>query len=208
MIVCPTITVDEPEKYSSYLKTLTNFAQRIHLDCGDKEFTGRDLYPIQNLHWPESLVVDLHAMYEKPLNQIDTIISLNPNLVIVHAEAENIGLFIKEISQLPIKKGLAILQSTSPRQVIDYLDKIDHILVFSGKLGQWGGSADLGLTKKVKELRSMNPNLEISWDGGVNETNIRDISMSGVDVVNVGSYISCSDNPGQAYSNLIRAISK
>lgn len=207
MIICPTITVDNPEEYSKYLDILRSFASRIHLDCGDSEFTSRNLYPIENIHLPDELTVDLHAMFKNPIKKLETILSLHPSLVIIHAESENIENFLKQISQTPIKKGVAVLQSTPVSQIIGYLDELDHVLVFSGSLGKWGGNADLRLLNKVKELRSLKPSLEISWDGGVNDSNIKELKSAGVDVVNVGGYISKSENPKEAYLNLERAVS-
>ncbi|MGI0133798.1 MAG: hypothetical protein ACREBW_02415, partial [Candidatus Micrarchaeaceae archaeon] len=81
-------------------------------------------------------------------------------------------------------------------------DMIDHVLIFSGHLGHFGGSADTRLLAKVRELRSLKPSVEIGWDGGVNATNAAELAAGGVDVLNVGGFIQHAVNPVQAYSYL------
>ena len=46
----------------------------------------------------------------------------------------------------------------------------------------------------------------IAWDGGANAENIREIAKSGVDVINVGSAISKSENPEKEYQKLLNEV--
>ncbi len=51
-------------------------------------------------------------------------------------------------------------------------------------------------------LRKLKPELEIGWDGGVNDTNAAILVQSGVDVLNVGGFIQKSKDPQAAYNKL------
>jgi len=83
----------------------------------------------------------------------------------------------------------------------------DHVLVFGGHLGYQGGDADLNLLTKVKEIRRKYPDVEISWDGGVNKDNVEQITGAGVDILNVGGYIKNAKDPKSAYDLLASLVS-
>ncbi|MGH7237825.1 MAG: hypothetical protein ACREGF_04790, partial [Candidatus Saccharimonadales bacterium] len=79
---------------------------------------------------------------------------------------------------------------------------IDHVLVFSGHLGNFGGHADLKLLDKVKQIKAAQPRLEIGWDGGVNDRNAAKLAEAGVQVLNAGGYLHGAKNPAEAYQKL------
>jgi ribulose-phosphate 3-epimerase len=80
------------------------------------------------------------------------------------------------------------------------------VLVFSGNLGHHGGEADLGLLEKVRQIKVHHPEVEIGWDGGINDQNVKQLVEAGVEVLNVGGYIQKADYPERAYATLKRVI--
>ena len=82
------------------------------------------------------------------------------------------------------------------------LSTVDHLLIFAGTLGGFSDHNDLKQLAKVTTARSINPNLEIGWDGGANDTNVKTLADGGVDVITVGGYIQHSDTPQEAYAIL------
>ena len=62
------------------------------------------------------------------------------------------------------------------------------------------------LVSKVEEIKKLNPNIEISWDGGINIDNAKQLVESGIDVLNVGGYIAGAENSREAYMKLSEAI--
>ena len=206
--ICPTITADNSDEYYRQLNNVLNFTNRIHIDLAKYPFSPRNLIDVSQITWPDNLMVDCHIMINTPYNDLNNLIKLKPNLVIIHAEAS--GNFVKiadTLHKYNIKVGVGLLRATAPAVLEDVLDTIDHVLIFSGNLGYQGGSmADLRLLYKVKWLKDKAPNLEIGWDGGINEVNAYRLVSSGVNVLNVGGYIQNSINPKQAYANIRRAI--
>lgn len=189
-------------EYREAVERVAEFAERIHIDFADGVFAPTKLEPIEDAWWPIGLMVDFHIMYQRPLEHLETVISHQPNLAIVHAEAEGAWEFIRELEGLGIHRGVAILKDTPASVVKDHLEEIDHVLVFSGDLGYYGGKADLGLLKKVEELIIMKPTLEIGWDGGVNDKSAGPLADGGVNVLNTGGFIQKSDDPEAAYGKL------
>lgn len=201
--ICPTVTVDEESKYAPHLNLISNFAGRIHIDLADGKFTPNKLISIDDIWWPSNITVDLHVMYQKPMDYLNQLMVLGPELIIVHAEAEVKIKYLSEILHSHgIELGVALLRDTPVEKIQSDLSNIDHVLIFAGNLGFYGGHADLKLLDKVKALKFIKPTLEIGWDGGINDENIKALAEGGVDVANVGGFIANSDDPEAAYAKL------
>ena len=185
-VICPTVMGASSREYRGAIERIADFAERIHIDFADGIFAPSKLEPIEDAWWPIGLIVDFHIMYQRPLEHLETVVSHQPNLAVVHAEADGAWEFLRELDGLGIHRGVALLKDTPAASIKNYIDHIDHVLVFSGDLGYYGGKADMGLLEKVKELKAMKPELEIGWDGGVNDTSAKAIADGGVDVLNVG----------------------
>lgn len=202
--VCPTIMTDDPDLFLRQMEQAATYATRVHIDLGDGEFT-RNLVPIEDIWWPGGTRADLHVMYEEPFLHIPAILALQPQLVIVQAEATgDFMAFARELHRHGIEAGVCLLQQTSVETIVPGLDVIDHVLIFSGVLGQ-RGVADLSLLEKVQKLKALKPQLEIGWDGGANDTNARALADGGVDVLNCGGYLH-GKNPAEAYQKLLHTL--
>lgn len=202
--ICPTIDVEDTEAFQAQMERAAQFAHRVHIDLGDGKFTPNKLVSIEDIWWPGGVRADLHVMYEKPFKYLHPLIALGPQLIIIHAEAEgDFAAFAETAHHHGIEIGLALLQKTSVDSIKPALEYTDHVLIFSGNLGYQGGStADLGLLQKIKEVKAVKPSIEIGWDGGINDKNIRQLIEGGVEVANVGGYIQHSNNPARAYETL------
>lgn len=206
-IVCPTVMAMEPHQFREQIDSLSKFSKRIHIDLADGVFAPTKLIELEKLWWPDGMKVDLHMMYEAVIPFIDQIIKLKPDLVIVHAES--VGNFYeisKPLHAHSIKVGVAILPHTTVERVSPALKDIDHVLIFSGDLGHFGGHAKLSLLSKVKQIRKINQDIEIGWDGGINEDNALQLSQSGIDVLNVGGAINQAKDPAIAYAKIVKVI--
>ena len=202
-IVCPSVTATDPHEYREQMERVEKFAKRVHLDFMDGQFAPTESPAIESAWWPEHMVVDLHVMYVRPHDYIEKIIHLKPHLVIVHAEAEgHIEGMAKTLHAAGIKFGVALLAKTSVAVLKPFIKQLDHVLVFSGDLGHYGGVADLALLEKVTQLKRLKKSLEIGWDGGINHENAAALVRGGVQVLNVGGYIQRAEQPAVAYATL------
>lgn len=203
-VICPTVTPDTVKEYDRQAGILVKFARRVHLDFMDGKFAPSTSPNLADITKPEGVIVDLHVMYAAPAEDLDTIIALKPNLVVVHAEAD--GNFIEMANRLHehgIKIGVALLQQTPVSVLKPVINELDHVLIFSGNLGYQGGSAvDFGLLDKVKEIHKLKKGLEIGWDGGVNDENVKALADGGIDVINVGGFIMKAENPRERFETL------
>jgi len=208
--ICPTVTADNPDTFHSQMQLAAHLSGRIHLDVTDGQLAPRELLPLADVWWPGACRVDIHMMFERPLEHMDVLLALKPALVIAHAEGK--GSFVQFSNNLRangIQAGVALLPQTPVSTIANALDYVDHVLIFSGNLGYQGGSAaDLSLLQKVVELKRLKPQLEIGWDGGVNDQNICQLVDGGIEVANVGGFLQSAANQQTAYNTLTQLANR
>ena len=205
--IVPSILTDNKQDYRAQVERINVFTRRVQIDVTDGKFAPTETLDITNVWWPKNWEADLHLMATNPSEHIDTILKLNPTLCILHAEAsEDLMPTIQQLKDANIKVGIALLPSTFPGNVKPYIDVADHVLIFAGQLGVQGSPADLMQMEKIPLVRNMKPEIEIGWDGGANMTNIRALAHADLDVINVGSAISQSENPAQTFQELVAEI--
>lgn len=204
--IVPTITTHEPHIYREQMERIQPFASRVHVDLADGVFTeNRLLNPIQ-AWWPDGMAADLHLMYKDPVSQAETIISLQPQLVVIQAEAVGDLLrLVEHFHKFKLRVGVSLLPETSPQTAHALIEAAQHVLIFSGNLGHFGGVADLSLLDKVAAVKTINPAVEIGWDGGVSLDNAAQLAAAGVDVLNTGGAIQRADDPAAAFAALAAA---
>ncbi len=206
-IVCPSVTAPDAQAYREEMALVAPFAERVHIDFCDGVFAPIRLVNLAQAYWPDGMLADLHLMYQKPGDYLETAISLKPQLVIIQAEAEgDLVAMLRELHAVGIKAGVALLQNTQPDSAHEVIVEADHVLIFSGELGHFGGHVDFELLKKVPKIRAINPNVEICWDGGVNAENAAQLALGGVDVLVVGGAIQKAPDAAEAYKAIAKAL--
>lgn len=202
--ICPTITTSDLEQFNRSLATLQTFAKRIHIDVSDGTFASTQLVPISEMTLPEGPKYDFHIMSAKPSEHIAAVIEKKPALVVVHAEVDDDFMAISnQLRAAGIKFGVVLLRSTFPRRAQSLIAQADHVLVFSGNLGEQGGTADMLQIEKIPLIRAIKPDIEIGWDGGANLSNVRALARAGINVINVGGALSNASDPAAMYQSLI-----
>ncbi|OVE79346.1 hypothetical protein BVY00_00760 [bacterium G20] len=204
-VICPAILAEDENQYREQMEKVANFAHRIQIDLTDGKFAKNQTVRPEGAWWPVGIKADLHLMFEEPLAAAKKVAQHQPHMIIVHAEAKgSFETFAEYCRQHGIKVGVALLPQTAPQVIEAGLDKIDHVLIFSGDLGSYGGQANLELLRKVDYLKERKPALEIGWDGGVNMQNVAQLVSGGVDILDVGGFIQNAEDPERAFKSLQR----
>ena len=208
-VIAPAVLAESAEQYKEQVERITGFAERVHIDLTDGEFAPSFTVGVSELWAPAGWTIDIHLMAHKLDEYVPKLIALRPHLIIIHAEAEGDVLgALRDIKQAGIMAGLALLKPTVPRTVETLIKEADHVLIFSGELGKFGGSASLMQLEKIRLIKAINPNVEIGWDGGVMIDNAYSLVQGGVNVLNVGGAIQKSSDPQTAFSQLQQEITK
>jgi ribulose-phosphate 3-epimerase len=202
-VVAPAVLAETKEEFDVLVEKIKPFAKRVHIDLMDGQFAPTTSIKLDEVTLPPEWEVDLHVMYAQPDAYLEAMIRLKPMLIIIHAEAQGELLqTIEAIHKAGIKAGVALLRSTVPEDVAGLLAVADHALIFSGNLGEYGGTANMLQIEKIRLVKAINPTIEIGWDGGVNLSNAYTITLGGVDVVNVGGEIAAAADPAETYRQL------
>lgn len=207
--IVPAILSDNKQEYREQIERTNTFTRRVQIDVTDGTFAPTETLDITNIWWPKNWEADLHLMTARPSENLDTILKLSPSLCILHAEAnEDLLPIFTTLKEAGIKTGVALLPSTFPGSVKQYIEAVDHVLIFAGHLGVQGGQADLMQMEKIALVRNMKPELEIGWDGGANISNIRALAHADLDVINVGAALALAPNPAEVFQELVAEIDK
>ena len=209
-VIAPAILATNPDDYKNQVERLHPFAERVHIDVTDGFFAPNQTVPETQVWWPKEWKVDVHMMVARPSEHLSTIIQMNPNMVIFHAECEEdlVPIFEKLKAETLIKPAVALLRSTVPETCADAIRAAEHVLVFTGNLGEMGGQASMMQLEKIRLIKAINENVEIGWDGGANLSNVFSLTQSGVDVVNVGMAIAGNPDPEHMYRQMVDEINR
>ena len=209
-VIAPAVLAENADQYKQTIDRIQPFANRIHVDVSDGEFAPTFTVGFNELWWPEGWEVDIHAMVARPAEHLQTLVQLKPSMVIFHAEAntEQLPSVLATLQQYNIKAGISLLRPTVPASVTNLIQQADHVMVFTGDLGKYGGTANLMQLEKVRLIKQINPETEIGWDGGVNVDNAYTLTQGGVNVLNVGGAIQKAMDAETAYKQLVDEINK
>lgn len=208
-IIVPTITTDDKATFDANMAEFSKFSKRIHVDFSDGTFAPTKMLPLNQIQPVEGVEMDIHIMSARPSDYLSEVLRIKPSLCIVHAEVnDDLENFFKQLKDAGIKTGVALLRGTFPKRVQERIALADHVMIFAGELGKQGGAIDMLQTEKVALVRALKPDLEISWDGGASLSNIRALTHSDIDVVNVGSAISRASDKPAMYQSLITESEK
>lgn len=181
-------------------KTNTDY---IHIDYMDgifvdnKEFTIEEIKTLSKISTKK---LDIHIMAENPEPIIQELKDLNIEYITIHYEINKpLNKIINLIHNQGYKCGISIKPKTDPKNIIEYLEKIDLVLIMSVEPGKGGQKFIPDVLNKIKELKQNNLIIEI--DGGINDTNIEELKNI-VDIVVVGSYITNSSDYNKQINNL------
>lgn len=208
-VVAPALLAENPDDYKAQVERLHGFAERVHVDISDGEFAPTFTINEAQIWWPQEWIVDIHAMVARPSEHIETLISLKPHMIIFHVEVEeDIVPILQHVKKFGIKAGIALLRSTVPNTVSAAIEAADHVMIFSGELGRYGGTANMMQLEKARLIRNIRQDVEIGWDGGVTIENAYSLAQGGIDVLNVGGTIAQAEDPQTVYATLVNEINK
>ncbi|MDB5183921.1 MAG: rpe, Ribulose-phosphate 3-epimerase [Candidatus Saccharibacteria bacterium] len=207
--VVPCVTVSTPEEYKASLERIHLFATRIHVDISDGVFAPTKLIGPEHIWWPQGWEVDVHVMAEQPSFFVPQLVAIRPHMVTLHVETkEDLLPMLQQMKQVGIKVGISLMRQTVPSDFAGLIEAADHVMIFSGELGKYGGTASLMQLEKIRLIKNINAGAEIGWDGGISIENAFSLAQGGVEVFNVGGAIQKAADPQAAYNALVKEVNK
>ncbi len=175
-------------------------ADMYHLDVMDGEFTRYktiDYTYIEQLRERSPLIFDAHLMVKNVEKSIKQYIKAGADIITVHYEvfldAESLIKVLKKIKRAGKMAGLAVDIDTDVKVVDQFLKYLDMVTILCVKVGKGGQQFNETSLKKIKYVRSLNHDILIEADGGINPTTGAQCVRAGADVLVSGAYIYNND---------------
>ena len=175
----------------------TSEADWFHLDIMDGMFVPNISFGfpiIKHIKKHAKKPLDVHLMIVDPDRYIEDFHKVGADILTVHYEACNhLHRTVQKIKSLGMKAGVSLNPHTPAHLLKNIISDIDLVLIMSVNPGFGGQKFIPNSIEKVKELKQLiidkKSNALIEVDGGVDNTNAKDLVEAGCDVLVAGSYI-------------------
>lgn len=162
---------------------------------------------VKSLRNVSDLFFDVHLMISEPLKYIDSFAKAGADLITFHLESDSdVKQTIEAIKAAGCKAAVSLKPKTPAREVFEYLDILDMVLVMTVEPGFGGQSFMADMMPKVREIRdecnSRGLDLQIQVDGGINEENIGEAAKAGANVFVSGNTIFSAKDSAKMISLL------
>ena len=208
--ISPSILSADFSQLSSEIKKLEEGgADMIHVDVMDGHFVPNlTIGPpvISSLKKQSSIIFDVHLMISPVHKYIQAYSDAGADIITIHPEAtKDLDLSISKIKKLNKKVGISLNPETKVDVIINYLNKIDLVLIMSVNPGFGGQKFMPEVLDKVKRLKEIQEkqklDFDIEIDGGINFDNSKKVIEAGANILVSGTTIFKS-NDGDIKKNI------
>ena len=177
-------------------------ADMIHVDVMDGHFVPNlTMGPpiIKALRKYTKLPFDVHLMISPVHKYIQDYADAGADIITIHPEAtNNLKESINHIKKLNKKVGVSLNPETKIELILNFLNKIDLILIMSVNPGFGGQKFIPGALDKIKELKKIKDkkklNFDIEIDGGINFDNNKLAIEAGANILVSGTTVFKNNN--------------
>lgn len=202
--IIPSILVNSFEEFDEKVRAVEPYVKWVQLDVADGDFAPNKTWgdPVALHDYDAGVLIEAHLMVQEPEKVIDDWITGRSEerdsgiaRIYFHYEATSAHKdIIKKIKDSGKEAGIALLSETPLEVIMPFQNQLDAVLIFSGNLGFYGGSANWKsneekILTKISTMREYNPDVIIEVDGGMNLENARKVVEAGANVIISGSYI-------------------
>ena len=177
-------------------------ADMIHVDVMDGHFVPNlTIGPpvIKALKKQSSMIFDVHLMISPVHDYIEAFADAGADIITIHPEAtKDLESSILKIKKLNKKVGISLNPETKIEVIINYLDKIDLVLIMSVNPGFGGQKFMPEVLNKIKDLKKIQESkgidFDIEIDGGINFDNYQLAIEAGANILVSGTTVFKSNN--------------
>lgn len=178
----------------------------LHVDVMDGHFVPNISFGVpvlSSLSRVCDMFMDVHLMITNPIKYLQSFVGAGANSITFHIECDDdAGNCIRQIHDLNCRCGIAIKPSTNIDSILPYTDTVDMILVMTVEPGFGGQSFMPDMLEKVRKIRSLNSEINIQVDGGINSKSASSAVDAGANWLVAGSAIFGQKNFDKAVKSL------
>ena len=209
IIVAPSILAADFSRLSDEIhRVAAAGADWIHCDIMDGHFVDNISFGpeiVRIVRGLTSLPLDVHLMIEHADHYVPRFAKAGANSITIHVEPEakhDVGKTLRQIQDTGCRAGLTLNPETPFDLIEPFLHKIDLLLIMTVHPGFGGQPFRADQMQKVKRARSLNGEIDIEVDGGINAKTARLSIENGANVLVAGTSIFHSNDYAKAIREL------
>ncbi|MCA1556485.1 MAG: ribulose-phosphate 3-epimerase [Acidobacteria bacterium] len=183
----------------------------VHCDVMDGHFVPNitiGLPVVKSLRRATRLPLDTHLMISEPGRYAEQFVEAGADMVSVHVEIDpHLNRTLAAIRNKGAKAGIAINPATPLASLEESLAFADYVLLMTVNPGFGGQKFIPTMLDKVRRLRRMieerGLQTRIEVDGGIDRTNIADITAAGAEIIVAGTAVFGGGDPAQGVRDLL-----
>ena len=209
IIVAPSILAADFSRLSDEIhRVAAAGADWIHCDIMDGHFVDNISFGpeiVRIVRGLTTLPLDVHLMIEHADHYVPRFAKAGANSITIHVEPEakhDVGKTLRQIQDTGCRAGLTLNPETPFDLIEPFLHKIDLLLIMTVHPGFGGQPFRADQMQKVKRARSLNGEINIEVDGGINAETAKLSIENGANVLVAGTSIFHSND----YAKEIREL--
>ncbi len=209
IIVAPSILAADFSRLSDEIhRVAAAGADWIHCDIMDGHFVDNISFGpeiVRIVRGLTSLPLDVHLMIEHADHYVPRFAKAGANSITIHVEPEakhDVGKTLRQIQDTGCRAGLTLNPETPFDLIEPFLHKMDLLLIMTVHPGFGGQPFRADQMQKVKRARSLNGEINIEVDGGINAETAKLSIENGANVLVAGTSIFHSNDYAKAIREL------
>src|SRR6266566_4058525 len=183
-------------------------ADWIHCDIMDGHFVDNISFGpmvVEVVRKQTKLPLDVHLMIERADHYVPRFVKAGANSITIHVEPEakhDVAKTLQQIREADCRAGLTLNPETPFDLIEPYLHKIDILLIMTVHPGFGGQPFRADQMHKVRRARSLNDQIDIEVDGGIDANTAKLSIENGANVLVAGTSIFRSNDYAKAIREL------
>lgn len=195
--ILPSLMAADQLKLADEIKKLESHCDGFHLDVMDDHFVPNMTFgpeTVNSIARTTKKPLFVHLMVDNPDEWVERL-NLKPDYTVsVHIESSiTIAKLFTSIKKKDWKPSIAVSPDTPLEKIYPFIKEVSNILIMAVNPGFSGQHFIPEVVPKLKKLvrykKEHRLSLEIAMDGGIDKTNIQQLSRLGVDMFCIGSGI-------------------
>jgi ribulose-phosphate 3-epimerase len=190
--IVPAILAKTEQEFIEQLKKALLVSTYIQIDIADGKF-------VENSTWnkpknikkllPPGTTFELHLMVDKPYKYAKKWKNIEGlERIIFHINStSNIKKTYKKLSKFKKKISVALNPEIRASKIKPIIDNIQGIQFMTVHPGRQGNPFLFAIIDKIQNFHDNYPDIPMSADGGINQTNIQALQKAGITQFNIGS---------------------